>query len=298
MMGSRRLWPLAIVCLLALAPTCSAFADDAQPADDWSAWSANFGNVISACVNANETGCLAKAFNDHARPADAATPDVTDRLYRDLRTAEVMLHQKEARDLLWREYGIDGSDYLGTGYSVPLTGTFAGQYAYARQREYFVPNLCAEAVDPAVCPQKDASVWTWRLSATDLARWQSRPIAVLLARKMPQGDRASFLRQTRPGARVVRNNLPDMLIRFGSLPPAFYKGTVGRPGAVRVFFADYAQVKGKTLHDAAMATGAASLLDHPDPAKTFFIWIYAPGADSKATVASWNALFSILAASR
>ncbi|MGN6516616.1 MAG: hypothetical protein ACTHLR_12355 [Rhizomicrobium sp.] len=287
-----RLWPLVLAGLLFLPP---AYADDAPQADDWSAWTANFDSVITACVKADEQGCLAKAFNSRERPgADAVS--VTDKLYRDLRAAEAMLHDKEAGDLLWREYGIDGNDYLGTGYSVPLAGTFAGQYAYARQREYFVPNLCAEAVDPAVCPQREPDVWTWRLSAADLVRWQNRAVAALLAKRMPQADQAGFRRKTGVGAPIVRNNLPDLLIRFGSLPLAYYKGTVGRPGAVRVFFADYAQVKGKSLHDALVATGAASLIEKPDPAKTFFIWVYAPGPDSKASVASWNALFSILAA--
>jgi hypothetical protein len=219
-------------------------------------------------------------------------------LYRDLRTAEVLLHQKDARDLLWREYGIDGSDYLGTGYSVPLTGPTARNYEYALQREYFVPNLCAEAIDPAICPRKDANIWTWRLTAAQVSRWLDMPIAKFLHAHHPASDAAGFGKRTALNAPAVQGPLPNLLIRFGNLPLANYRGTFGRPGAVRVFFADYDLVRTKTLRGAVIATGAATLLDNSNPAKTFFIWIYAPDARSPATVASWNALFTILAQPR
>ncbi len=61
-----------------------------------------------------------------------------------------------------------------------------------------------------------------------------------------------------------------------------------------MFFADFGQVRAKTLREALIATGASTLLDNPDPAKTFFVWIYAPAADSQATVASWKELFRLL----
>ena len=260
---------------------------------DWAGWSANFAKAIEACIAKKQDDCLAKAFNDRPRP-DASGTYVDDLLYRDLQTAEVMLHQKDASDLLWKQYGIDSSDYLGTGYSVPLTGPGARDYQYAQQREYFVPNLCAEAVDPATCPAAEKNVWTWRLSSAQLTHWLDRPIVSLLRQVAPQSNDQP-LPKFEP---VAAGALPQLLIRFGALPIALYKGTVGRPGAVRVFFADYGQARDKTLGAAMTATGAASLIEHPDPAKTYFVWIYAPGADSKATVASWSALFATLSAQR
>jgi hypothetical protein len=244
-------------------------------------------------VKAAETNCLSKAFTSHERPS-ADSSDVADVLYRDLHTAEVLLHQKESRDLLWHDFGIDGSDYLGTGYSVPLVGTSARDYEYARQREYFVPNLCAEAVDPAICPKKDAGVWTWRLSASQVSMWLNKPITSLLRTRHPQADAAGIAQRIAAGDPRASVKLPVLMIRFGSLPLAYYKGTVGRPGSVRVFFANFGQVRTKTLRAALIATGASSLVEKPDPTKTFFIWLYAPDQNSKATVASWKALFDIL----
>ncbi len=280
---------LLYVATLALMP-CVASAAEATSADPWAVWSDNFTSKMTACTAAAETGCLAKAFTSLDRPA-AVSEAPADELYRDLRTAEVLLHQKDASDAMWKLYGIDSSAYLGTGYSVPLEGEGAKNYAFATQREYFVPNLCAEAADPVVCPKKDANIWTWRLTSTQLAQWADKPIVKLLRTLAPQADGQGFPKYPRT---APRPNLPPMLIRFGSLPLASYKGTFGRSDASRVFFADYEQARGKTLRAAMTATGASTLLDNPDPSKTFFIWIYAPDANSKASVASWRELFRLL----
>lgn len=267
-----------------------AHAALADAPDAWTAWGDNFDSVVSACVKAAESNCLSKAFTSRERPAAEAGASVADDLYRDLRTAQVLLHQKDASDLLWKLYGIDSSAYLGTGYSVPLTGPGAKNYEFAVQREYFVPNLCAEAADPAICPKRDANIWTWRLDSRQLAAWADQPVVRLLRSQRPTQDAAGFPKHSV----ATPLDLPPLLIRFGSLPLAYYKGTFGRPGAERVFFADYEQTRGKTLRAAMTATGASTLLDNPDPSKTFFIWIYAPGKDSKAAVASWKELFRLL----
>ncbi len=86
----------------------------------------------------------------------------------------MLLHQKDASDAMWKLYGIDSSAYLGTGYSVPLVGEGAKNYEFATQREYFVPNLCAEAADPVACPKKDANIWTWRLTSAELTQWADK----------------------------------------------------------------------------------------------------------------------------
>ena len=86
----------------------------ADGADPWSVWGGNFDAVMSACVAASQNNCLSKAFTDRARPTlDSAAP--ADDLYRDLSTAQVLLHQKDASDAMWKLYGIDSSAYLGTG---------------------------------------------------------------------------------------------------------------------------------------------------------------------------------------
>jgi hypothetical protein len=281
---------IAVFAASLVFAAASAHADVVS--DPWASWSDSFTTTMTSCVATAQVGCLAKAFTSLDRPA-AVSDAPADELYRDLRTAEVLLHQKDASDAMWKLYGIDSSAYLGTGYSVPLAGEGAKNYEFATQREYFVPNLCAEAVDPVVCPKKDANIWTWRLTSAQLTQWADKPIVKLLRTLAPTSDAQTFPKN--PSA-APKPNLPPMLIRFGSLPLAYYKGTFGRPDASRVFFADYEQARGKTLRAAMTATGASTLLDNPDPAKTFFIWIYAPDANSKASVASWAELFRLLSA--
>ena len=268
--------------------TAAAGADD-----PWTAWNGTFTATMTACVQAKQPNCLPKAFQAAPRPAADGT-FVDDDLYRDLRTAEVMLHQTDASNAMWSLYGVDSPAYLGTGYSVPLAGPGANDYAYAMQREYFVPNLCAQAVDPVVCPVKADGVWTFQLTAQQLADAADQPIVKLLRAHWPKADgkalSVAWVAKSVPG----RPDLPPLLIRFGSVPPAFYKGTFGRPDAVRVFFADFEQVRAKTLRAAMTATGADTLLSKPNPANTFFIWIYAPDANSQAAVATWKELFRLL----
>jgi hypothetical protein len=294
MLAAKNARKSAMAALALMFATAVAHGADAPNADPWAEWRDNFDTIVAACVKAAESNCLSKAFASRTRPsAEDASTDVSDSLYRDLQAAEVMLHQKDARDLLWHDFGIDASDFLGTGYSVPLTGAVAHEYEYARQREYFVPNLCAEAVDLSICPKADSGLWTWRLSAPELARWLDKPIASFLKTRR-SGNGGYLARLNAAEAVGTQSPLPALMIRFGTLPLAYYKGTVGRPGSVRVFFANFGQVRSKTLRAAMIATGASSLLDKPDPEKTFFIWLYAPDATSKATVASWKSLFDIL----
>jgi len=292
----------ALVLLIVLGMAPLARADDGVstaplPAiDQWVAWSDNFDSTISACVKAGEKSCLSKAFMSRPRPVlEGNPPYVTDTLYYDLRTAEVLIHQPDASKLLSSQYGIDASAYLGTGFSVPLQGAGALQYQFARQQEYFVPNLCAEAVDKTVCPARDPNMWAWHLTSAQMQHWLDAPIAALLHQRPPRSDAAAFGKLAAPKP-VAPGELPSLLIRFGNFPLKYYSGAIGRPGAVRVFFASYQQVRGETLRGAVVATGAASLIAKPDPANTFFIWLYAPHAGTKAAVASWKELFGILSA--
>jgi hypothetical protein len=127
-----------------------------------------------------------------------------------------------------------------------------------------------------------------------LTQWADKPIAAFVRAHWPKTGAKLFAQRYAPAAAAPRPNLPPLLLRFGGLPLAYYQGTFGRPDALRVFFADFEQVRPKTLRAAMTATGASTLLDNPDPAKTYFTWIYAPDAISQASVASWKALFHLL----
>ncbi len=269
----------------------SSYADTPSPAPDpWAVWQDNFRTVIDACTTAKSTGCLAKAFNDKPRPpANNPQGTVSGELFYDLHTAVSMLAVPNAANALWSAYGVDTVAYLGTGYSVPVTSAGVEHYWQAMQREYFVPNLCAQPVDPAICPTGDPDVWTWQLSVAEMTAALDKPITAIFT-----GNTRALTKRVRGPARA--DGLPNAFIRFGLLRPAWYKGTFGRPDAKLVFFADYTQVRTKTLREAMTATGAATLIANPDPGQVLFIWIYAPGPDTKAQAASWHAVFETLAA--
>jgi hypothetical protein len=279
---------IAVLFSVVLLSVVAARADD-----PWTTWSANFNTVMTACVQANQPNCLAKAFQSQPRPP-APGSFVDDDLYRDLGTAEVLLHQTDASNAMYNLYGVDSSAYLGTGYSVPVAGTGAGNYTYALQREFFVPNLCAQPVNPKVCPKGNPEVWTFRLTAAQMTAAADKPIAALLRAHWPKTNGKALSAAWRATAIPGRPDLPPLLIRFASFPFSDYDGTFGRADAQRVFFASFGQVRTKTLRAAMHATGADSLLANPSPANTFFIWIYAPDPRSQASVATWKALFKLL----
>lgn len=291
-----RLAAFAIVA--ALLAACSTQREAAPPpvvatsaGDPWSAWGNDFRAAMDACVQAKADNCLAQAFTSHPRPpSDSSLVTVSGDLTRDLRTAQAMLAVPAAVNALWREYGIDNVLYLGTGYSVPVTAGTAG-YWQAQQREYFLPNLCAQPIDPVACPTADADVWTWRLPATAAAAFADKPVAQLLIAKPATGDESAIAQRL---TTERTDGMPGAFIRFGKLDATSYKGTFGRADAKRVFFSDYAQLRDKTLGDALAGTGSTSLLTGAKPGQIFFVWIYAPGEQSKAQPASWHALFEAL----
>ena len=264
----------------------------AQADDGWTAWGDNFTKVMTDCVKAAQPNCLSKAFTDKERPAVGTY--TADLLYRDLAAAEVMLHQTDASNAMYDQYGIDSPAYLGTGYSVPVVGEGANNYEYGRQREYFAPNLCADAQDPTVCPKKDPGVWTWQLDSKTLTKWLDKPLAKFIRAHWPKTEAKLFAARYAPTAKSAKPNVPPLILRFANLPNGVYTGKVGKPAAIRVFFADFEQVRVKTLRNAVIATGAQSLLQNPSPTSTFFIWIYAPDANSQAALASWKELFTLL----
>jgi len=286
--------PLGAVLVFFLT-LMAARAEEAAPAAmqsaaQWAAWQDNLRELIDACVAGRGSSCLEKAYRDRPRPPiDNPLHTVSGELLYDLRTAEAMLSVPNAADALYREYGIDTVAYLGTGFSVPVSQAGVAPYWRGTQREFFVPNLRAQAIDPSVCPSADPDVWTWRLTATQMTASLDQPIAAIMT-----GDLSALTRHVEGAPRA--DGLPNALVRFGLINPNFYKGTFGRPDAKRVFFADFVQLRGKSLREALIATGASTLIANPDPNQAFFVWIYAPGDSTKAVPASWHAVFEALQA--
>jgi hypothetical protein len=286
----------ALVAIVALAFAVALFSSRPPHTDEWAQWDGNFQRAFKDCVDAKADNCLAKAFNANALPEEiSADGGVVGVLYRDLRAASTMLGIPEARDLLWKNFGIDNTTFVGTGYSVPMSGAAASSYEDARQREYFLPNFCADVIDQKVCPSERQDVWTWRLSTEEAKAWADRPVRDLLTEIAPLDHAAEFAAEVaKLEAPSGLRPLPRAFVRVGKFNPKYYAGTIGRPAAHRVFAADLEQVWLSNLTDEMAATGAATLTDPTKPDEAVFLWVYLPAAEPEAEVASWRSVFEIL----
>jgi hypothetical protein len=286
---------LALVGGLAVFLAALGLAGTPAP-QTWSDWRENFRTVMDACVTANGTGCLITAFNDRPRPPiDNSQHSVSGDLLYDLQTAQALLAVPNAVKALKSEYGIADVAYLGTGYSVPLTGAQKPEaYWLAVQHEYFLPNLCAQQVKVDPCPAADPDVWTWQLTQSQFTAMLDQPVAELLTAAPVGGDPELLAHRMLPSPKARADGLPNAFIRFSMFELSGYSGTFGQSKARRVFFSDYAQLSPRTLRTALADTGSASLISGATPQKTFFVWLYMPGAQTKADIASWHALFVAL----
>jgi hypothetical protein len=298
-MGGRYVCLLLTLWLCACSAQAMRSTQVGHAADPWQRWASDFDGTISACVREEEADCLPRGFA-HPRPALVPEPSAIDILYRDLRTAEVLLGQEDAAALLAREYGIDPKAYLGTGHSVPVTGPGAYDYEYATQREFFVPNLCG---DPEYCTPADPGVWIWKLSPAEVTPWLDEPMRTFTRQVRPVADAAGFRAAVASAGDDVAPTDRDsralpLLVRFAIFRESSYRGLLGRPGTERVFFANYEALSEGTLRDALVGTGSNALIalarGEADPEQTFFMWIHRPAAGSAVRPATWDALFDAL----
>jgi hypothetical protein len=267
--------------------------------DPWVKWTADFDAAITACGNAQ--WCLEKAFSAEPLPPPEQLPQdprsgesqpvpyAVGNLIRDMRAGNIMLNQEIARYQLQDYYEIAGTAYLGTGFSVPVAGH---NYQDGLQREFLVPNVCAQAMAGASCVTPQGRVWTWRFDPATATRWLDRSFALLLRSRKPVSGGPGFGRHRGDGGDNAL--IPPLVVRYGTMMPAQYKGTVGKPGVHRTFFADYLQARSKTVRGFILATGS------PDPeaalksGKSLYIWVYAPGPDAQVVPATWEEVFKLL----
>jgi hypothetical protein len=148
------------------------------------------------------------------------------------------------------------------------------------QREFLAPNLCAQKAAGASCTAPKGRIWTWRFDPKTATRWLDKSFALLLQSRKPISGGPGFGK--RRGDVGDDALIPSMVVRYGTMTPDQYKGTVGKPGVHRTFFADYLQARSKTVRGFILATGS------PDPqaalasGKSLFIWVYAPGPEAQS----------------
>lgn len=265
--------------------------------DPWVKWTSDFNAALTACGNGE--WCIEKAFSATPLPPPELLPDdprngndtpvpyAVGNLIRDMRAGNIMLNIPTARYQLQDYYEIAGTAYLGTGFSVPVLGH---NYQDGLQREFLAPNLCAQPQAGASCTAPQGKLWTWRFDSKTATRWLDKSFALLLKSHKPISGGPGFGRP-RGGENAL---IPPLVARYGTMMPDQYKGTVGKPGVHRTFFADYLQARTKTVRGFILATGS------PDPqaalasGKSLYIWVYAPEPDAQVVPASWEEVFKLL----
>jgi hypothetical protein len=214
--------------------------------------------------------------------SDPYTP--ADLLRRDLAVADALLSYKPVKELFRVRFGIR-DNFLGTGLSQPLGST---PYGAASVHEFLIPNL----------PETHEHVWTWKF--TTLGGNVSLPLKTVIGgtekdRTPPTVQKASAnkfeddLKEIRLRAENPEHPIPPM-IRFARFNEKFYKNTVGRPEAQRVFFSNLSEVWNLNIQQAAEKSGYYYRGD----GDTLFMWVYIPYQSNEFTPATWRDIFSKL----
>lgn len=254
--------------------------------ETWNAWRGEVSTTLELCPEAEDGAiCLSRALSTHPAPDLDGDPNgPADVFFSQVELGQNLRRIPRASDLLWDEFGIDSEEFIGTGYSVPhATDGGERSYADARQREFFVDNLCADMIDTQRCPTEVDTIWTWRLTPAQASQWLDRPLRALLNSEAPADHRSSWLR--------ARSNEAALNVRFARFNPDYYTGTLGRPDASLVFIAAYPPGN-LTLREALLETGSAALAEPGEANETLFIWVYAP--EQRLAPATWGTVFDSL----
>jgi hypothetical protein len=267
--------------------------------DPWVKWTADFNAALTACGNGE--WCLEKAFSAEPLPPPELLPEdprngkndpvpyAVGNLIRDMRAGNIMLNIPVARYQLQDYYEIAGTAYLGTGFSVPVAGH---NYQDGLQREFLAPNLCAQKMASADCPPTQGRIWTWRFDSKTALNWLDKSLPLLLHSRAPISGGPGFGKHRKDSGENAL--IPPLLVRYGTMMPDQYKGTLGKPGVHRTFLADYMQARSKTVRGFILATGSPDPQPALESGKSLFIWVYAPGPQAQAVPATWEEVFKLL----
>ena len=246
---------------------------------EWQTWRAQVHEKLSA------EPVTEKALAETLRIKLPALPDSAteaEYLRRDQAVADVLLSYEGVRKIFADRFGIR-TDFLGTGLSKPL-----GQASYAKAavHEYLVANH----------PDTHDHVWMWQLNPLD--QRFSRPLHTLIAgdgeRRPPDNASThanSFDEELKEIVLRVKNKdhpIPPM-VRFARFDKEYYRHTLGRLEAKRVFTSNLSEVWDLTIQQAAEKSGYA----YKD-GDTFFIWVYVPYHSSEFTPATWRQVLARL----
>ncbi len=277
---SRKLQTVGAVVLLALVifglvrflagPTSPPTVLPPQPAvwteqvqsEEWRNWRKQVHEKLSVeKVNENT---LAEAFKIKlpARPEHAAAA-----LRRDQAIADVLMNYSGVKDTLWKRFGIDEHNFLGTGLSKP-SGAFAN-YGAASVHEYLIKNL----------PDNHPSVW-WRI--LDPNKMTMTVQELFENDPMPDEKKKQLVENIVQRVKD-KDTAKPAVIRFARLNAVDYSRKLGRPERLRVFASNLAEVWTIKVPIAADLSGHTFT-----KGDTVYVWVFLPHHAVEVVPATWG----------
>jgi hypothetical protein len=240
--------------------------------DEWRSWRKQVHEKLSADNVTESMLADALKIKAPARPEQAAAA-----LRRDQAIADVLMAYKGPRAILWKRFGIDEHNFLGTGLSKPFSAST--NYGAASVHEYLIPNL-----------QDDhRAVW---MRILDPTKDQLTMNVQELFENDPQIDDQKKLLAKRIAERVKEKDaVSPAVIRFAilDLSKYSYSRKLGRLDAHRVFASNLAEVWTAKVRDAANLSGHTFT-----KGDSLYVWAFLPNHPDEVVLATWGEVLNHL----
>ncbi len=233
--------------------------------EDWRHWREQIHEKLSAGKVTESTLVEALKIKAPARPEQAAAA-----LRRDQAVADVLMTYPGVREILWRRFGIDENNFLGTGLSKPLRAS--NNYGAAAVHEYLIPNV-----------QDDDRRVSWLI--LDPTNNQLKMTVQELLENDPKADEHKKELVKRIAERVKEKDISPAVIRFAilDLSKFSYSRKLGRPDAQRVFASNLGEVWNTRVRDAANLSGHTFT-----KGDALYVWAFLPSHPDEVVPATWG----------
>ncbi len=262
-----------------------------EPKNVWSEWSDNIENEIFDCKNENvgDVECVKRALDIYTdsekMPSMSGRKDSTaSKFYYDIKAGESLINIPLVSDVFYYCFGIDSDSFIGSGSTIPWNEN--ADYRNADAREFIISNF----------HETKSYVWTWEFkpdsSVTpdlvmikDLITDTDRFPPTKESSKIPISSRVKYIVSQN---KTITADAP--VIRFQRFLKSRYEGTLGRPGAFKVFSVSLQDVWEMNLQNAMRASGFTRNVESDD--ETLFVWLYLPGIGGEVIPATWGNVLS------
>ncbi|SMF94213.1 hypothetical protein SAMN02949497_1522 [Methylomagnum ishizawai] len=185
-----------------------------------------------------------------------------------------------ASDLLKLDLGVDRATFKGNGISSPPVDS-----SMVGIPEYWAPNKNDGDGNVITCSIVNSSSKDTGRKVGDILQAARKPSGIndnkaILCKNIQQAGQA---------IRYSKNRDRPALFRCHKFPSAFYKNTVGRPEAKRVFFSRLSDVFDLSIAEACTKTGR-NLSGQANQEETLFVWIFIPDDPQEVISATWENL--------